>query len=219
VIVNERITDYLDSLSTRNSDLTEEIRKKAVSDRVPVIRRDSEALLKTVIAMVRPREVLEIGTGVAYSALVMKESIPEGSHITTVEDYPPRMEKAAENIRLSHAEDCITLIREDAGNVIPGLEEESFDLIFLDAAKGQYASWLPHLLKCLKQNGVLFSDNVLQNGSVTESRFAIDRRDRTIHSRMREYLYLLTHTEGLCTSVVPTGDGTAISVKGMRNHE
>lgn len=219
MIVNERITDYLDSLSTRNSDLTEEIRKKAVSDRVPVIRRDSEALLKTVIAMVRPREVLEIGTGVAYSALVMKESIPEGSHITTVEDYPPRMEKAAENIRLSHAEDCITLIREDAGNVIPGLEEESFDLIFLDAAKGQYASWLPHLLKCLKQNGVLFSDNVLQNGSVTESRFAIDRRDRTIHSRMREYLYLLTHTEGLCTSVVPTGDGTAISVKGMRNHE
>jgi predicted O-methyltransferase YrrM len=219
VIVNERITDYLDSLSARNSDLTEKIREEAVSDRVPVIRRDSEALLKTVIAMVRPREVLEIGTGVAYSALVMKESMPEGSHITTVEDYPPRMEKAAENIRLSHAEDCITLIREDAGNVIPGLKEESFDLVFLDAAKGQYASWLPYLLKCLKQNGVLFSDNVLQNGSVTESRFAIDRRDRTIHSRMREYLYLLTHTEGLCTSVVPTGDGTAISVKGMKNHE
>lgn len=219
MIVNERITDYLDSLSARNSDLTEKIREEAVSDRVPVIRRDSEALLKTVIAMVRPREVLEIGTGVAYSALVMKESMPEGSHITTVEDYPPRMEKAAENIRLSHAEDCITLIREDAGNVIPGLKEESFDLVFLDAAKGQYASWLPYLLKCLKQNGVLFSDNVLQNGSVTESRFAIDRRDRTIHSRMREYLYLLTHTEGLCTSVVPTGDGTAISVKGMKNHE
>ena len=113
---------------------------------------------------------------------------------------------------LAGLEDKIKILEGDAADILPTLEGP-YDVIFMDAAKGQYIHWLPDILRLLSANGVLFSDNVLQDGDIIESRYAVERRNRTIHARMREYLYTLTHMPELQTSVVPIGDGVALSVK------
>ena len=137
---------------------------------------------------------------------------PEGGHITTIENYEKRIPIARENFRRAGKEDQITLTPGDALEVMKELSGP-YDFIFMDAAKGQYIHYLPEVLRLLAPEGVLMSDNVLQDGDVIESRFAVERRNRTIHSRMREYLYELTHHEELQTSLLPLGDGVALSVK------
>lgn len=147
-----------------------------------------------------------------FSALVMSEYAPEGSHITTIEKYEKRIPIARENFRRAGKEDKITLMEGDALEVMKGLTG-SYDFIFMDAAKGQYIHYLPEVLRLLSPGGLLVSDNVMQDGDVIESRFAVERRNRTIHSRMREYLYELKHNDELLTSVIPLGDGVALSVR------
>lgn len=139
-------------------------------------------------------------------------SICRKGHITTIENYEKRIPIARENFRRAGKEDQITLIPGDALEVMKELSGP-YDFIFMDAAKGQYIHYLPEVLRLLAPEGVLMSDNVLQDGDVIESRFAVERRNRTIHSRMREYLYELTHHEELQTSLLPLGDGVALSVK------
>lgn len=156
--------------------------------------------------------ILEVGTAVGFSALLMSEYMPEGAHITTIEKYEKRIPIARENFRKAGKDDVITLIEGDAMEVLKSLDGP-YDLIFMDAAKGQYPHYLPEVLRLLAPGGVLMSDNVLQDGNLIESRFAVERRDRTIHSRMREYLYTLKHHENLETSILPLGDGVALSVK------
>ena len=117
-----------------------------------------------------------------------------------------------ENFRRAGREEQITLLEGDAADILKGLTG-SYDFIFMDAAKGQYIHFLPDVFRLLAPGGILLSDNVLQDGDIIESRFAVERRDRTIHSRMREYLYTLTHHPDLTTSVLPLGDGVTLSVK------
>ena len=213
MITDPKTAAWLDLLDPGDPAPLEALRAEAEQAEVPVVSRVTESLLKAVIAMKRPERVLEIGTAVGFSALVMCSVLPETAKIDTIEHWAPRIEAARKNIGGSPCRDRIRLMEGDAGEILPGLPADHYDLIFMDAAKGQYGVWLPHLLKCLKTGGVLFSDNVLQGGTIAESRFALDRRDRTIHARMREYLWTLTHTEGLVTSVVPCGDGAALTVK------
>lgn len=213
MITDPKTAAWLDLLDPGDPEPLEALRAEASAADVPVISRAGEALLKTVIAMTRPGRVLEVGTAVGFSALMMCSVLPEDAGIDTIEHWGPRIREAEKNIGSSAYRDRIRLIAGDAGEILPGLPQEHYDLIFMDAAKGQYKVWLPHLLKCLKTGGVLFSDNVLQGGTIAESRFALDRRERTIHARMREYLRILTHTEGLVTSVIPCGDGAAVTVK------
>ena len=182
---------------------------------MPVIRRDSERFLRSLLAGLRPERVLELGTAVGYSALVMAEELPPSAHITTVENYAPRIARAKENIG-RYGAGRISLIEGDAYELLKEQPDEAYDFVFLDAAKGQYLKWLPELLRVLSPGGTLLSDNVLQGGDTAESRFAIDRRDRTIHSRMRAYLEALSAREGLRTSILPIGDGLAFSVKEKR---
>lgn len=207
------VAAYLDSLDPGNSPLLEKIRQEAVLGDVPVLRRETERFLKTLLALKRPSFVLELGTAVGYSALVMREVLPEDSHITTIESWAPRITAAKRNFSRAGRAESITLLEGDAGALLPTLPQKKFDFVFMDAAKGQYLNWLPHLLNCMCPGAVLLSDNVLQEGSLVLSRFAVDRRDRTIHARMREYLYTLTHTPALETSVLPCGDGVALTVK------
>ncbi|HIS55048.1 MAG: O-methyltransferase [Lachnospiraceae bacterium] len=212
MIVNERITAYINSLEVPGSDISEQIKKEALADRVPIIRSETASLLKFFVSFAKPMQILEVGTAVGYSAIMMSEVMPEGAAITTIEKYEPRIPVARENFRRAGKEGVITLLEGDAMEWLARLSGP-YDMIFMDAAKGQYIHFFPEIMRLLSDGGILISDNIFQDGDIMESRFAVTRRNRTIHSRMREYLYTLKHTEGLVTSLIPIGDGVAVSTK------
>ena len=213
MIVDNRITEYLHSLETSRGELLDTIEKKAIEDGVPIIRSETAALLRSLTAALRPENILEIGTAVGYSALQMCQVMPANCHITTIEKYEKRIPEAKENFRKAGEESRITFLEGDADMWLKELKGKQFDLVFMDAAKGQYLNWLPLLLDLMPVGAVLISDNVLQDGYVVQSRFAVQRRNRTIHSRMREYLYELKHMEEFETAVIPIGDGVTISTR------
>ena len=219
MIVNDRISEYIELLTDENSEYTENIRKRALEDGVPIIRRAGESFMKTLLSMNKVNDILELGTAVAYSALVMAESCD--AKITTIENYQKRIEKAKFNIANSNYSNRINLIEGDVTSVLQDLisEGKKYDFIFVDAAKAQYVNWLPSLKLLLRDRAVLFSDNILQDGSIVESRFAIDRRYRTIHQRLRQYLHMLTHDRDFTSSIIPVGDGVALSVFNGRINE
>lgn len=213
MIVDNRITEYLHSLETSRGELLDTIEKKAIEDGVPIIRSETAALLRSLTAALKPENILEIGTAVGYSALQMCQVMPENCHITTIEKYEKRIPEAKENFKKAGEESRITFLEGDADMWLKELKGKQFDLVFMDAAKGQYLNWLPLLLDLMPVGAVLISDNVLQDGDVVQSRFAVQRRNRTIHSRMREYLYELKHMEKFETAVIPIGDGVTISTR------
>ncbi|HBD41370.1 MAG TPA: O-methyltransferase [Lachnospiraceae bacterium] len=193
----------------------EELERKALSEDVPIIRSGTRDMLRFLLRERKPKEVLEIGTAVGFSALCMREYLPKSSHITTIEKVEMRLKEARGNLEMLDEDDRITLLEGDAAKVLKQLltKGKSYDFIFMDAAKGQYINWLPDILRLLRDGGLLMSDNVLQDGTIMESRYAVERRDRTIHERMREYLYTLKHMDEFETSILPVGDGVALSVK------
>lgn len=213
MIIDNRITEYLHSLEISRGELLDTIEKKAIEDGVPIIRSETAALLRSLTAALRPENILEIGTAVGYSALQMCQVMPENCHITTIEKYEKRIPEAKENFRKAGEESRITFLEGDADMWLKELKGKQFDLVFMDAAKGQYLNWLPLLLDLMPVGAVLISDNVLQDGDIVQSRFAVQRRNRTIHSRMREYLYELKHMEEFETAVIPIGDGVTISTR------
>ena len=211
MIVDERFITYINSLDSGNSPFLEELEREARDSYVPVIRREVQSFLKVFLAMNRPGRILEVGTAVGFSAILMCENLPAESRITTIENYEKRSPAARENFRRSGYEERITLLEGDAAQVLRTLSDP-YDFIFMDAAKGQYIRFLPEVLRLMEPGSVLISDNVLQDGEVIESRFAVERRNRTIHKRMREYLYAVKHHPRLVTAVLPLGDGITVSV-------
>ena len=212
MIIEERLSTYINSLDSGNTEFLEKLEQEAIADYVPIIRKDMQSFLKTFLAMKRPKRILEVGTAVGFSALLMCEYADSDVQITTIENYEKRIPIARANFARAGKENQITLIEGDAQDVLKTLDGP-FDFIFMDAAKGQYIHFLPDILRVLESGGVLISDNVLQDGDIIESHFAVERRNRTIHKRMRDYLFTLTHHEQLVTSVLPVGDGITLSVK------
>lgn len=212
MIVDERMVTYIHSLESPEKDIIEIIEKEALEACVPIIRKETQSFLKVLLSIKKPLRVLEVGTAVGFSAILMSEYLPKNSHITTIENYEKRIPIARENFKRAGKDNQINLLEGDALEIMKNLEE-TYDFIFMDAAKGQYIYYLPEAIRLLNTGGVLMSDNVLQDGDVIESRFAVERRNRTIHSRMREYLYELKHDERLTTSILPLGDGVALSIK------
>ncbi len=236
MIVDERISGYLKTLEPELPDYLEELEKSAIKEEVPIIRKESQALLRFLLRMRRPARILEVGTAVGFSCMYMAEYMPKDARIATIEKVPMRLAPAKQNLKNSPQAAQIALLIGEAEEVLAALEKgdapdnvyfpageksawrkESFskpyEFIFLDAAKGQYMYFLPHLLALLHSDGILVTDNVLQEGSITESKFTVVRRDRTIHKRMREYLYELTHQKGLNTVVLPVGDGMSVTTR------
>lgn len=212
MIVEERMTVYLNSLDSGNTPELESLEREAREAGVPIIRRELQSLLKMLLALHKPQKILEVGTATGFSALFMSEYAGPRARITTIENYEKRISIARENIRRLEKQEQIQLLAGDAKEILPALTG-TYDLVFMDAAKGQYLHFLPEVLRLLKVGGLLISDNVLQEGKIIDSRFAVERRDRTIHSRMREYLYKLKHHPELITSILPLGDGVTVSVK------
>ena len=211
MIVDERMIAYIRSLDRGETPLIADIAKQALTDRVPIIRQETASLLKVLLKMTKPKKILEVGTAVGFSALLMSEYAPQAS-ITTIEKFEQRIIQAKENFAKAGKQSVITLLEGDAAQILKTLDSE-YDFIFMDAAKGQYIHFLPEVMRLLMSGGTLVSDNALQDGDVVESRFAVTRRNRTIHSRMREYLWELKHRPDLETVVLPIGDGVTVSTK------
>ena len=211
MIVDERTVSYIHSLERDNSPILEEMAKYAEKMDVPIIRKEVEGFIRVLLEMKKPKKVLELGTAIGYSAILMSECIQDGT-IVTIENYEKRIPVARENIKKAGKENIITLIEGDALSILPKLEP-SFDFVFMDAAKAQYVNFLPHVMRLLDNQGILLADNVLQEGDIIESRYAVARRDRTIHGRMREFLYQIKHMENLTTAIIPIGDGMSLSIK------
>lgn len=212
MIQNERYVSFINSLDTENPAYLNELEEYAKKTEVPIIRKQMQSLIRVLLTLGQPKQILEVGTAIGFSALFMSEYAPDDCHITTIEKYEKRIPLARENFRKSGKEHRFILLEGDAAAILPTLTGQ-FDLIFMDAAKGQYLHFLPDVLRLLAQGGILISDNVLQDGDIIESRFAVTRRNRTIHARMREYLYELKHNEALETVILTVGDGVAVSVK------
>ena len=171
MIVDERLVTYINSLDTGNTEILDEIEREALETYVPIVRKEMQSFLKLILSIKRPARILEVGTAVGFSAILMAEYNPIPCEITTIENYEKRIPIAKENFVRAGKEKQITLLEGDA------------------------------------------ADNVLQDGDIIESHFIVTRRNRTIYKRMREYLYELTHSDELVTSVLPIGDGITVSVK------
>lgn len=212
MIIDERMVTFINSFDCGDSEIVEEIERQALADGVPIIRQEMGNLLKVLLALKKPENILEVGTAVGYSSILMAENTSKDCRITTIEKYEKRIPIARENFKKAGYEDKITLIEGDAIDVMKELSG-SYDMIFMDAAKGQYINFMDDVIRLLAPGGLLISDNVLQEGDIIESKYGVIRRNRTIHMRMRDYIYAITHHERLVTSIVPIGDGITLSVK------
>lgn len=212
MIVDERTVAFINSLEPGNTPFLNEIEKEAKETNVPIIRTETQSFLKLLLAMKKPASILEIGCAIGFSALLMSEYAPAGCKITTIEKYEKRIPVAKENFKRAGKEDSIILLEGDAADWLKKLNGV-YDFIFMDAAKGQYIHFLPDVLRLMPEGGILLSDNVLQDGDIIQSRYAVTRRNRTIHTRMRDYLYELKHHPQLETAILPVGDGVTLSVR------
>ena len=213
MIVDERKVTYMHSLEKPNNNVLEEIEQQAHIDGVPIIRKEMESFLRVMLTITKPKRILELGTAVGYSAILMSEAIEKDASIITIENYEKRIVQARDNFKKADKEEVITMLEGDAVEIMPGLEGDSFDFVFMDAAKAQYIHFLPEVMRLMKKGAVLITDNVLQEGDIIQSKYVVRRRDRTIHKRMREYLEVVKNHPELETTIVPIGDGITISVK------
>ena len=207
----DRIGSFIEANEPELPDWLRSIEEKAIKDEVPIIRKETAGLLRFLIRTAGPRRILEVGTATGFSALLMWHFSGGKVRIDTIEKYDKRIEEARVNLS-ANAGDSIRLYEGDAADILPTLSEQ-YDMIFMDAAKGQYLSFLPGVLRLLKCGGILLTDNVLQEGDVMESRYAVCRRDRTIHSRMRDYIYELMHSDELESVILSGADGMIVSYK------
>lgn len=212
-IVGERLTTFIDALNWQLPEYLKEAERRALAEEVPIIRRSMQSLLVFLMRARHPKEMLEIGTAVGFSGMLMCHHAGEDARLDTIEKVPRRSQAARENFARYGMDRQIALWEGDAAGVLEEMAAQGrkYDFIFMDAAKGQYLRFLPAILELLAPGGMLVTDNVLQGGDVLQSRFAIAKRDRTIHRRMREYLYILTHSEGLNTVILPVGDGVTLT--------
>ncbi len=211
MIDNDRLEIYLNSIERRGSDILNVIEEEALADYVPIIRKDMQYLMRTLLVMNKPSKILEVGTGVGFSACLMAEVLDGKCIIDTIENYEPRISIARKNFERIGYEDIITLHEGDAKDILPTFND-TYDFVFMDAAKGQYINFWPDVKRLTHQGSVIVTDNVMQDGDILESHFIVERRNRTIHKRIREYLYELCQDEDYETTILSVGDGVALTV-------
>lgn len=207
-----RISDFIMSLVSENDNDIINLKNQALANNVPIIRDETKQFLRMLLNIYKPNQILEIGTAVAYSTLVMHRTCKD-AQIVTVESYKKRIEEAKKNIDTYFDKDKIKLIESDAGEYLKNIKDIEFDFIFLDAAKGQYINWITDIKRLLHKGSILVSDNIFKDGEVIESKFLIKKRDRTIHKRMREFLNYISKDKDFETYIFNIGDGISVSIK------
>lgn len=209
----DRISSFIDSFIVDDEGILGEIYMSAIKRGVPVIRRSAKEFLKTQLLIKKPKNILEIGTAIGYSSLYMSQYIDEDGRITTLELDETRVIEAKDNIKKLGKEEVIKVIKGDALEIISTLPDDSYDFLFVDAAKGQYINYYEDVIRIAKSGAVIISDNILQDGEILESHFTVEKRNRTIHDRMRDYIYKITHDKRVESSILPLADGMAVTIK------
>jgi predicted O-methyltransferase YrrM len=210
------IEEYIRMLIKEEEKLTD-IREYAEKNNVPIIHPEVKQLLKVLIKIKKPKRILEVGTAIGYSAMVMAESMPKDGTIITIERNPEMIEIAKKNIDSKGYSEKIQIIEGDAENILSSFNDK-VDMVFLDGAKGRYQDFLDFILKNLEPEGIIVADNVLFKGMVASEDLVV-RRKKTIVKRMRSYLEHISENESLDTSIIPIGDGVAISYNKEANND
>lgn len=208
----EYVVEYLRSLVPERKGQLKEMEEYAEENHVPIIEPESAQFLKMMIVMNKPKRILEIGTAIAYSAIIMVETMGEGSKVTTLERNEKRYNEALKNIEKRGFEDNIEVLYGDAKESLLKLREneEKYDMIFVDAAKGKYMEFFEIARDMLNKGGIIVSDNVLYKGMIATDELA-EKRKKTIIRRMRDYLTYISDEEKFDTAILPIGDGVAIT--------
>ena len=217
-VTDDYINSYLRTIQPHYDGVLGEIEKESRDAQVPVIPHETARLLSVLLTMKKPKNILEVGTAVAFSSGLMSRYLQDGGTITTIDRYELMLKDARKNIARMGLEDTIKILEGDAADILPTLTGP-YDVIFLDAAKGQYSAFLPHCLRLLPVGGLLIVDDVLQGGDIAKTRFSVPRRQRTIHKRLRSFLWDISHNDALESSIVPIGDGLAVCVKIKETEE
>lgn len=212
MLVEKYLLDYIDKIQPHCTGKLGELQESAYNEGLPIIPNDVVRLLGVLLSIHKPEKILEIGMAVGFSASYMAGYLPEKGYIKTIDRYPIMIERAKENFKALGVDDKITILQGDAAEVLPILDEK-FDFIFMDAAKGQYIQILPQVLRLLKKGGIIFADDVLQDGRVAMEYEQVPRRQRTIHKRMNEFLNEISTNPKLKSSILTIGDGVAVIQK------
>ncbi|NLK98572.1 MAG: O-methyltransferase [Epulopiscium sp.] len=212
------INTFIREMIPKKEGILGEIETEASISDLPIIQKEVASLISVLLSIKKPERILEIGTAVGYSSILMSNYLQPQGEIITIERYDIMQRAAKDNFKKSGLEKVITMIEKDAEEVLPALEG-SFDVIFMDAAKGQYNTFLPHCIRLLKDDGLLIADNVLHKGMIAKSRYDVPRRQRTIHKRMRNFLWEIMHHPQLDSCILPMGDGVALCYKKIRKDE
>lgn len=191
-----------------------DLQKSAYKEGLPIIPKDVEKLLEFILSVHKPEKILEIGCCVGFSSSLM--TTITGAEVTTIDRYDIMINAAKENFKRLGTENKITLLEGDAGEILKTLSG-SYDFIFMDAAKGQYINFLPDCLRLLKVGGILFTDDIFQEGRIARERLQVPRRQRTIHTRLRMFIDEITKNECLKTTLLTIGDGVALCHKIKEN--
>lgn len=211
-LIESNLDNYINNLLPKVDGDLGLLQQKSYNEGIPIIPNDVVRFISVVLSVKKPKKILEIGCAVGFSASFMAGFLQEGGSITTIERYPIMIEKAKANIKNLGLSDKITILEGDANEILKTLDEK-YDVIFMDAGKGQYINILPDVYRLLKIDGILIADDLLQDGTVAKDRAEIQKRQRTIHSRLNSFIYEITHNKALDTSILPIGDGVAICYK------
>ena len=212
---HERFESFLESISDGLPEYLLDLEIENIKNNIPIIRKGSQRLIRFMLELKKPLNILEVGTATGFSAIFMLEFLNKKAKITTIEKMEERAAKAEENFKKFDKNGQINLIKGDAIDILSELvsKEKTYDFIFMDAAKGQYINFFEDIKKLLVSGGILITDNMLQEGRLLDSRYTVVRRDRTIHSRMREYVNALLTDKDFETMLLESGDGMAVSIK------
>ena len=215
MVEHERFESFLESIPDRLPEHIIRLEIDNIREKIPIIRKGSQRIVRFMLEMKKPVDILEVGTATGFSAIFMLEFLSKNAKITTIEKMEERAAKAEENFKKFDKNKQITLVKGDATDILTQLVSKghTYDFIFMDAAKGQYINFFADVKKLLKCGGMLITDNMLQEGRLLDSRYTVVRRDRTIHQRMREYVNVLMTDKNFETILLASGDGMAVSIK------
>lgn len=210
-IVNDKVENYIRETLKPSQGLLRDLELYAEENSVPIIHKEVADLLRVILKLKRPKKILELGCAIGYSSLFFADVLDGDVEIVTTERNPIMLERAQDNIKRAGMEDRIKILVGDAEETLKDLEG-TFDMIFIDAAKGHYKMFFDMLIGKLNHGGIVISDNILYKGMIASDDYVV-RRKKTIVKRMRTYLDYICDLEGISTSLIPIGDGLAISYK------